>query len=58
VQNDRHDEDLVRSRRYNADGQGWSSICRILDGRMIGRSDDTVCDLHCAHGDEVDGFLG
>jgi hypothetical protein len=25
---------------------------------MIERSDDTVFDLHCAHGDEVDGFLG
>jgi hypothetical protein len=30
---------------------------RVLDDRMIGRSDNTVCGLHYAHGDEERGFL-
>jgi hypothetical protein len=30
----------------------------VLDSRTIGRSDDVVCDLHRAHGDEECGFLG
>jgi hypothetical protein len=32
---------------------GW-----VLDGRMIGRSGDTVCGLHHARGDDECGFLG
>jgi hypothetical protein len=31
---------------------------RLLDGRVIERSGDTVCGLHRAHGDEKRGFLG
>jgi hypothetical protein len=31
---------------------------RVLGGRTIGRSGDTVCGLHRAHGDEKSGFLG
>jgi hypothetical protein len=30
---------------------------RVLDGRTIGRSGDTVCGLHRARGDEECGFL-
>jgi hypothetical protein len=42
------DEDLGRSRRYGIEDQKWSSTGRVLGGRMIGRSDDTVCGLHHA----------
>jgi hypothetical protein len=31
---------------------------RILGGRAVERSDDAVCDLHRAHGDEEREFLG
>jgi hypothetical protein len=31
---------------------------RVLGGRMIGRSGDTVCGLHRARGDDERGFLG
>jgi hypothetical protein len=31
---------------------------RILGDRTIGRSGDTVCDLHRARGDEEHEFLG
>jgi hypothetical protein len=31
---------------------------RILSGRMIGRSGDVVCDLHCAQEDEEREFFG
>jgi hypothetical protein len=31
---------------------------RVLSGRMIGRSGDAVCDLHCAQGDEERKFFG
>jgi hypothetical protein len=31
---------------------------RVLGGRMIKRSGDTVYGLHCARGDEERGFLG
>jgi hypothetical protein len=30
---------------------------RVLDGRVIEKSDDTVCGLHHARGDEKRGFL-
>jgi hypothetical protein len=33
-------------------------ICQILNGRTIRRSDDIVCDLHRAYGDEDHMFLG
>jgi hypothetical protein len=31
---------------------------RVLGGRTIKRSDDTVCDLHRARGDDEREFLG
>jgi hypothetical protein len=31
---------------------------RVLGGRVIERSDGTVCGLHRAHGEEERGFLG
>jgi hypothetical protein len=52
------DDDLVRSMRPAAEDRGWSNINRVLSGRMIGRSVDTVCDLHCAPGDDEREFLG
>jgi hypothetical protein len=51
------DEDHGRSRRPGAEDRGWSSIGRVLGGWAIGRSGDTVCDLHRARGDEEHGFL-
>jgi hypothetical protein len=53
-----NNEDLGRSRRPGVEDRGWSSTCQILDGRMIERSGDTVCDLYRAQGDEECGFLG
>jgi hypothetical protein len=52
------DEDLGRSRRPDVEDWGWSSTSRVLGGRTIGRSDDVVCSLHRAQGDEERGFLG
>jgi hypothetical protein len=52
------DEDHGRSRRPDVEDQGWSSTGRVLGGRMIGRSGDAVCGLHCAEGDEEHMFLG
>jgi hypothetical protein len=52
------DEDRCRSRRPGAEGRGWSSIGRLLGGWTIERSEDVVCGLHRARGDEELGFLG
>jgi hypothetical protein len=52
------DEDRGRSRRLGAEDRGWSSICRVLDGRTIERSNDNVCGLHRTQGDKECGFLG
>jgi hypothetical protein len=51
------DEDRGRSRRPGAEDQEWSHMS-VLGGRMIERSDDAVCGLHCACGDEERRFLG
>jgi hypothetical protein len=51
------DEDHSRSRRPGA--EDWDSRTgRVLGGRTIGRSRDTVCGLYHAQGDEECGFLG
>jgi hypothetical protein len=52
------DEDRGRSRRPGVEDWGWSSTGRVLDGRSIERSGDTVCDLYHAQGDEKREFLG
>jgi hypothetical protein len=52
------DEDHGRSRRPGAEDRGWLSTGRVLDGRGIRRSGDTVCGLHRACGDEEREFLG
>jgi hypothetical protein len=52
------DDDLGRSRRPGAEDQRWSSTGRVLGGRTIGRSGDTVCGLYRAQGDEERKFLG
>jgi hypothetical protein len=52
------DEDRSRSRRPSVEDRGWSGIGRVLGGRMIRWSGDTVCVLHRAHGDEERRFLG
>jgi hypothetical protein len=52
------DEECGRSRRLGAEDWGWSSTGRVLGGRTIGRSGDTVCGLHHAQRDEEWGFLG
>jgi hypothetical protein len=51
-------DDRGRSRRLDAEDQGWSSTCRVLGGWIIERSGDAVCSLHRAQGDEEHGFLG
>jgi hypothetical protein len=43
--------DLVQRTRDGRTG-------RVLGGRVIERSDDVVCDLHCARGDDERRFLG
>jgi hypothetical protein len=52
------DEDLSKSRRHSAEDRGWSSTCRLLSGWTIRRSDDAVCILYHAQGDEDRVFLG
>jgi hypothetical protein len=52
------DKDRDRSRRPGAEDRGWSSTGQVLDGRTIRRSDDAVCGLYHAHGDEERVFLG
>jgi hypothetical protein len=37
---------------------GDSRTGQVLGGRTIERSDDAMCDLHHARGDEKRGFLG
>jgi hypothetical protein len=52
------DEDRGRSSRLGAEDQGWSTTGWVLGGQMIERSNDVVCCLHHAQGDEEHGFLG
>jgi hypothetical protein len=52
------DEDLSRSRRPDAEDQKWSSTGRVLGGRTIRRSGDTMCGLCRTQGDEEHDFLG
>jgi hypothetical protein len=52
------DEYHGRSRRPNAEDRGRSGTSRVLGRRTIGRSDDTMCGMHHARGDEDRGFLG
>jgi hypothetical protein len=52
------DDDRGRSRRPGVEDQGWSDTGWILGGRIIGRSDDTVCGLYHEHGDKEHEFLG
>jgi hypothetical protein len=51
------DEDQSRSRKLGAEDEGWSSISRVLGGRMIERSGGAVCGLHRAQGEEEHEFL-
>jgi hypothetical protein len=52
------DEDRGSSRRPSVEDWRWSSTSRVLGGRTIKMSGDTVCGLHRAHGDEEREFLG
>jgi hypothetical protein len=52
------DEDRGRSRRRGPEDQGWSSTGRVLGDQTIERSDDAMCGLHRAQGDEEHGFPG
>jgi hypothetical protein len=51
-----NDEDYVRSRRPGAEGRDGRTG-RVLFGRTIERSGDTVCDLHRAREVEEREFL-
>jgi hypothetical protein len=53
-----NDNDLGRSRRIGVEDRGWSSTGRILDGRTIGGSGDSVCVLYHTQGDEKYEFVG
>jgi hypothetical protein len=50
------DEDHGGSRRPGAEDRGWSSTGRVLGGRMVKRSGDAMCSLHCVQGDEEHSF--
>jgi hypothetical protein len=50
------DEGHDRSRKSGAEDQG-SHTGQVLDGQVIERSDDAVCDLHRAREDEDHEFL-
>jgi hypothetical protein len=52
------DEDRGRSRRLGAEDQGWSNTGRVLGGRTIESSGDTMCGRHHAQGDKEHMFLG
>jgi hypothetical protein len=39
-------------------GTGDGRTGRVVGGRMIGRSDDAMCSLYRARGNEKRGFLG
>jgi hypothetical protein len=52
-----NDEDRARSRRPGAVTND-DHIGRILGSRMIERSGDDVCGLHCARENEEREFLG
>jgi hypothetical protein len=52
------DENRGRNRKLGAEYRGWLSTGRVLGDRTIERSDDVVCSLHRAQGDEERGFLG
>jgi hypothetical protein len=52
------DEDLGRSMRHGTEDRRWSSTGRVLSGRTIGRSGDTVCGMYRVHGDVERKFLG
>jgi hypothetical protein len=51
------DEDCGRSRRPGVEDQEWSGTGRVLNGRMIERSDDAVCGMQHALRDVEHGFL-
>jgi hypothetical protein len=53
-----NDEDQDKSRRLGVEDREWSSTGRILSGRTIERSTDTLCGLHRAQGDKEHGFHG
>jgi hypothetical protein len=44
------DKNRGRSRRPDAEYQGWSSTDRVPSGRTIERLGDVVCGLHHARG--------
>jgi hypothetical protein len=46
------DSNRDRSSRPDAENRGWSNTGSVLSGQTIKRSDDTVCDLHRAQGNE------
>jgi hypothetical protein len=50
-------KDQGRSMRLGVEDWGRSSTARAFGGRMIKRSDDVVCSLHRAQGDEERRFL-
>jgi hypothetical protein len=52
------DENRGRNRRPDAEDQRWSSRSRVLGGRTIERSDDAMCGMYRAQGDEKHGFFG
>jgi hypothetical protein len=52
------DEDHDRSRRPGVEDWGWLNTGRVFSSRTVERSDDAVCSLYRAQGDEEREFLG
>jgi hypothetical protein len=52
------DEDHDRSRRPGVEDWGWLNTGRVFSSRTVERSDDAVCSLYRAQGDDEREFLG
>jgi hypothetical protein len=49
---------MIEDGQSQVDDRGWSITSRVLGGRTIEMSRDTVYGLHCAQGDYERRFLG
>jgi hypothetical protein len=53
-----NDKDHGRSRRPGVEDQGWSSTYQVLGAWTIEMSDNAVCGMHHAQGDEYRRLFG
>jgi hypothetical protein len=52
------DKDHGRNRRLGVEDQGWPNTYRVLGARTIEMSDNAVCGMHHAQGDEYRRLFG